>query len=94
MWADQDNRNRAGVVLIEAQRVYAARDVTKVDSRPGGYDVTGGHGGLLGGAGGRGGGAVLRYIPVTRHTYNSEVNITRLPTVTRGVRRVDGSSDT
>ncbi len=90
VWADQDNRNRAGVVLVEAQRVYAARDVTKVDSRPGGYEVTGGHGGLLGGAGGRGGGAVLRYIPITRHTYNSEVNITRLPSVTRGIMRVDG----
>lgn len=85
VWADRDGRNHAGVVLIEAQRVYAAREVMKVDARPGGFIVTGGHGGILGGAGGRGGGAVLRYVPVTRHTYLSEVSLPKLPAATEGI---------
>src|SRR5262249_38147286 len=55
VWADRDGRDRAGVVLIESQRVYAAREVAKVDARPGGYAVTGGHGGILGGVSGRAG---------------------------------------
>lgn len=86
VWADADGRNRAGMVLIQDQRVFAAREVTKVDARPGGYAATGGHGGILGAAGGTGG-AVLRYVPVTRHTYTSEVNITRLPASVQGIRR-------
>jgi hypothetical protein len=85
VWADPAGHNRAGIVLVENQRIYAAREVMKVDARPGGYAVTGGHGGLLGGVGGRGGGSVLRYIPVTRHTYMSDVNINRLPAFTEGV---------
>ena len=85
VWADRDGRNHAGVVLIEAQRVYAAREVMKLDARPGGFGVTGGHGGILGGAGGRGGGAVLRYVPVTRHTYSSEIALPKLPAVTEGI---------
>jgi hypothetical protein len=33
---------------------------------------------------------VLNYLPATRHTYMSEVNITRLPTQVTGVRRDGG----
>jgi L-asparaginase len=77
-WSDPHGRDRAGAVLIQEQRVFAARDVMKGDARPGGYLATGGHGGVIGTAGGAAG-AVLRYVPVTRHTYLSEVNITRLP---------------
>lgn len=90
VWADSEKRNRAGVVLVEAQRVFAARDVAKVDSRPSGFEATGGHGGILGGAGGRGGGAVLCYLPTARHTYNSEVNISRLPSSVQGITRKAG----
>jgi hypothetical protein len=85
VWADRDGRNRAGVVMIEDQRIYAAREVMKVDARPGGYSVTGGHGGILGGVGGRGGGSMLRFVPVTRHTFLSEVNIPKLPTTVEGI---------
>jgi hypothetical protein len=87
VWADREGRNRAGVVLIEDQRIYAAREVMKVDARPGGYTVTGGHGGVLGGAGGRDGGSILRYIPVTRHTVESDVNVPRLPTAAEGITK-------
>jgi hypothetical protein len=90
VWADASGRNHAGMVLIQDQRVFAAREVTKVDARPGGYAVTGGHGGILGGAG-NGGSAVLRYVPVTRHTYTSEVNVTKLPAAVEGLRRGAGA---
>jgi hypothetical protein len=57
----------------------------KADARPGGYVVTGGHGGVLGAAGGTGG-SVLRFIPVTRHTYMSEVKVTKIPATVAGLR--------
>jgi len=78
VWADEGGRDRAGVVLVQDQQVFAARDVQKADARPGGYVATGGHGGILGAAGWDGP-AVLNYVPATRHTYLSAVNITRLP---------------
>lgn len=86
VWADADGRNRAGVVMVEDQRIYAAREVMKVDARPGGYVATGGHGGILGGAGGRGGGATLRFLPATRHTWHSELRLTQLPSEALGIR--------
>ena len=88
VWADPNDRNRAGMVLIQEQRVFAAREVMKVDARPSGYVATGGHGGILGAAG-HGGSPVLNYLPATRHTYLSEVNITQLPDQVLGVRRTD-----
>ena len=83
VWADEAGRNRAGVVLVQDQQVFAARDVQKADARPGGYVATGGHGGILGAAGWEGP-AVLNYVPATRHTYLSAVNITRLPAEVMG----------
>jgi hypothetical protein len=50
----------------------------KVDARPGGYVATGGHGGILGGMGYRGA-AVLHYVPALKHTYRSEVNLSKIP---------------
>ena len=92
IWADSDGRNRAGMVLIQDQRVFAAREVMKADARPGGYVVTGGSGGILGAVGGTGG-AVLRYIPVTRHTYQSEVRVTQLPASVAGIRRGNAGTE-
>src|SRR5215510_9084280 len=86
VWADEAGRNRAGVVLVQDQQVFAARDVQKADARPGGYVATGAHGGILG-AVGWDGPAVLTYLPATRHTYLSAVNITRLPAAVTGVAR-------
>src|SRR5207244_1171078 len=85
-WADDAGRNRLGVVLVQEQRIFAARDVQKGDARPGGYVVTGGHGGILG-AVGHEGPPTLTYIPARRHTYQSQVNIARLPAKVLGVNR-------
>jgi hypothetical protein len=86
VWADEGGCNRAGVVLVQDQQVFAARDVQKADARPGGYVATGGHGGILGAAGWEGP-AVLTYLPATRHTYRSAVNVTRLPAHVTGLLR-------
>jgi L-asparaginase len=86
VWADQEGNNRAGVVLIQEQQIFASRDVQKGDARPGGYVTTGGHGGIIGAAG-HDGPPTLTYLPATRHTHTSEVNITRLPARVDGVKR-------
>ena len=86
VWADSDGRDRAGAVLIQEQQIFAARDVQKVDARPGGYVATGGHGGILG-ASGHDGRPLLHYLPTAKHTYKSEVSLTRLPTSAPGLRR-------
>ncbi len=83
VWADEAGRDRAGVVLVQDQQVFAARDVQKADARPGGYVTTGGHGGILGAAGWEGP-VVLNYLPATRHTFQSAVNLTRLPAEVTG----------
>ena len=84
-WADEAGRNRLGVVLVQEQRIFAARDVQKADARPGGYTVTGGHGGIVG-AVGHEGPPTLTYVPARRHTYQSEVSLARLPAQASGVR--------
>jgi len=86
VWEDDRGRNLAGAVLIQEQRVFAARAVQKVDARPGGYVATGGHGGILGAAG-HDGRPLLHYLPTARHTWRSEVNLSRLPAQVEGVRR-------
>jgi len=86
VWADESGNNRLGVVLIQDQRIFSARDVQKADARPGGYTVTGGHGGIVG-AVGHEGPPTLTYIPARRHTYQSQVNIARLPAKVLGVNR-------
>jgi hypothetical protein len=85
VWADAQGRNRAGVVVIQEQRAFAAREVAKVDARPGGFVATGGHGGILGGVDhiGR---PLLLYVPAYKHTYLSEVNTARLPEKVPAVR--------
>jgi L-asparaginase len=90
VWADAAGRNRAGMVLIQEQQIFAARDVQKADARPGGYVTTGGHGGIIGAAGHEGAPTLL-YLPHSRHTHLSEVNISRLPSQTSGVLRNGGS---
>ena len=86
VWADEKGRNQAGAVLIQEQRVFAARTVQKADARPGGYVATGGHGGILGAAG-HDGPPLLHYLPTARHTWRSDVNLTSLPSQVGGVRR-------
>ena len=86
VWADEQGRNLAGAVLIQEQRIFAARAVQKADARPGGYVATGGHGGILG-ASGHDGEPLLHYLPTARHTWRSEVNLSRLPSEVIGVRQ-------
>jgi hypothetical protein len=62
VWADEQGRNQAGAVLIQEQRIFAARAVQKGDARPGAYVATGGHGGILGAAG-HDGPPLLHYLP-------------------------------
>ena len=85
VWADDEGNDRCGAVVIQEQQIFAAREVAKVDARPGGYVATGGHGGIIG--------QVhytcrfmLTYLPVYRHTSGSEVNLSRLPASTTAVR--------
>ena len=86
IWVDEQGRNQAGAVLIQEQRVFAARAVQKADARPGGYVATGEHGGILGAAG-HDGSPLLHYLPTARHTWRSEVNVTALPFEVDGVRQ-------
>jgi L-asparaginase len=91
VWADEQGRNRAGVIVLQEQQIFAAREVMKVDARPGGYVATGGHGGILGGMGYHGA-AVLHYVPTLKHTYLSEVNLSKIPSVVPvALRDGDGS---
>ena len=85
IWADEQGRNQAGTVLVAEQRVYASRDVIKADARPGGYVLAGGHGGILAGVGHASAPRML-YLPNSRHTWKSDVNISKLPDEVPGVR--------
>jgi L-asparaginase len=93
VWADAENRNRAGAVLIQEQQVFSARTVAKSDARPGNYRATGGNGGILGAVGHEAGAPVLHYVPTTRHTWCSEVNLTRLPREVGGYLRRSGKCE-
>ncbi|MGH9579174.1 MAG: asparaginase domain-containing protein, partial [Terriglobales bacterium] len=88
-WADEQGRNRLGVVVTQDEQIFAARQVTKADARPGGYIAAGGHGGILGTIGDPGP-VTIYFEPKTRHTWNSEVSMTRLPASVQGVKRIDG----
>ncbi|MBV8796516.1 MAG: asparaginase [Hyphomicrobiales bacterium] len=85
IWADDKGANRCGVVVIQEQQFFAAREVAKVDARPGGYIATGGHGGVLGQVT-HGGVPYLMYVPAYRHTADSLVNVTRLPKSVKAAR--------
>ncbi|TDE00708.1 hypothetical protein E1269_24860 [Jiangella asiatica] len=91
IWRDHQGRDRLGAVLVDAERVLLARDVQKADARPGGFGVTGGHGGIVATIGDPGP-PVLTALPVWRHTYGSDVRLTAIPRRVRGVRR-SGAGD-
>jgi hypothetical protein len=86
LWADEQGRNRCGVVVVQEQQLFAAREVAKVDARPGGYVATGGHGGIIGNVS-HTGRIALTYLPVFKHTYRSDVRITALPSEVKAARR-------
>jgi hypothetical protein len=85
IWEDAAGNNKCGTVVIQEQQMFAAREVAKVDARPGGYVATGGHGGVIGQIS-HTGRLTLTYLPVHKHTYLSDVNLSRLPAVTTATR--------
>jgi L-asparaginase len=85
IWADKEGCNRLGVVAIQDRQFFAAREVTKVDARAGGYIASGGHGGILGQFT-HANVISLMYLPAYKHTHLSEVNVTRLPERVAAVR--------
>jgi hypothetical protein len=85
VWADAEGRNRLGVLLIQDQQFFAAREAAKADARPGGYVATGGHGGILGQIGHKE--AVVMYLPAYKHTHLSDVRLSQLPPSVKAVRR-------
>jgi L-asparaginase len=91
VWADAENRNRVGAVLIQEQQIFSARHVAKSDARPGNYRAVGGNGGILGAVGHETLPPVLQFIPTTRHTWCSEVKVTSLPREVGGALRRGGS---
>ena len=86
LWADEQGRNRCGVVLIQEQQLFAAREVAKVDARPGGYVATGGHGGIVGNIS-HTGRIALTYLPVFKHTYRSDLKLSALPSSVKAARQ-------
>ena len=85
IWEDAEGRNKAGMVVIQEQQLFSAREVQKGDARPGGYVATGGHGGVLGAVRGHNLPPILTYLPGAKHTWQSDVNRTRLPNAVDGI---------
>src|SRR5262245_18219756 len=78
-----------GVVVIQDEQIFTAREVQKADARPGGYVATGGHCGIVGTMG-QPGPPALTFKPVKRHTHTSSVNLSRLSEAVEGTQRVNG----
>jgi hypothetical protein len=89
IWADERGCDTVGVVVIQDEQIFTAREVQKADARPGGYVATGGHGGIVGTMG-QPGPATLTFRPAKRHTHTSDVNLSRLPEAVEGTRCVNG----
>jgi len=75
IWQDEAGRNKAGMVVIQEQQIFASREVQKGDARPGGCITTGGHGGLLGAVRGHGLPPILTYLPGAKHSWQSGIGI-------------------
>jgi hypothetical protein len=86
IWRDDSGADRVGVVLVQDEMILTAREAQKGDARPGGFVVTGGHGGIVGTMG-KPGPARLTFVPVRRHTRGSAVNLHRLPGAVEGLQR-------
>ena len=89
IWADSGGRDSVGVVVMQDEQLFTAREVQKADARPGGYVATGGHGGIVGTVG-QSRPPTLTFRPVKRHTHTSEVNLSRLPACVEGVHLDNG----
>ena len=83
-WADSSGVDRIGAVLVTDELVFAAREVVKEASRPGGYRTTGVHWGVVGTVQSNRPTEVL-FVPTRRHTHRSELNLSRLGRTVAGV---------
>ncbi|HWL65146.1 MAG TPA: hypothetical protein VNP73_04145, partial [Actinomycetota bacterium] len=86
VWQDDVGRDLVGPTLIQDTQIFTARDAQKGGARAGGFVATGGHGGLVG-AVGHGGEPVITFFPNRMFTRASQLNMTRLGSHARGVRR-------
>ncbi len=62
--------------------------MAKTDARPGNYVATGGFGGIVGSIEGSGA-PLVTYLPNLRHTWCSDLRLTRLPSEVPGLSRTD-----
>ena len=85
IWAEENGRDCVGAVAILDEQIFTSRDVQKADARPGGYVATGGHGGIIGRMG-HPGTPQFSFKTIKRHTYNSAVKVTQLPSSVQGSR--------
>jgi hypothetical protein len=90
IWANTSGYDSVGVVVIQDEQIFTAREVQKADARPGGYVATGGHGGIVGTMG-QPGPPALTFRPAKRHTHTSAVNLSCFPEAVEGTQRVHGS---
>lgn len=87
VWADEAGRNRLGAVMVQDEMIYSSREVQKVDAHPGGYEATGGYGGVMGSMTA---GPYVTFVPTRKHTWKSEVRVTQLPAKIDGLLRTGG----
>ncbi len=78
IWKDSAGGNRCGTVVIQEQQIFAAREVQKVDARPGGYVATGGHGGVIGQLTHHGV-PYVTYLPAYKSCATSDLTLKQLP---------------
>ena len=87
VWADEQGRNQLGTVLVQDEILYSAREIEKGDAHPGGYVATGGYGGIFGSMTA---GAYVTNLPTRKHTWKSDVRVTKLPATIGGQVRRNG----
>ncbi|HWA85131.1 MAG TPA: asparaginase domain-containing protein [Opitutus sp.] len=83
VWRDADGHNRVGDVVVQDQRITAAREAIKEAPRPGGFGTLGGSGGVIGTTQGM----KLAFLPLNRHGRSSDVRYSALPANVPGLQR-------
>jgi L-asparaginase len=89
IWADEQQKNRLGTLLVQDQQMFAAREAAKADARPGGYVATGGLGGIIGQITHLNK-CVVKYVPDYKHTHTSALRLTHMPAYTEASQRING----